>query len=576
VANFLRLIPKEEQTKRQLALDAALFSRPFNQDDLEAFTYVPEQERQALYHWLIGQPFVRPQDDQYSYHDVARELFRQYLYQHSRKGYYATRRALVQHYQRLLEEIQREEGKDICRSTEWFRLILALVSQLLCLPDEASHIKAIEHILYAHPQTNKEQLRTIARALRDLSQEPSFHYVSPTAQSVAVQLLSYIEAEVGINRQGSQEWLAASDALLEKIRDVSSFSSELLASIYSTRGNVYRSLGEKELANENFQQALKLLGPMNYFDRGWVYFYSQNFQEALAFQNRALEHNPRDAGAYIGRGWAYLRLENYQFAIADFNHAAELDPNENPGGRENGLRWAYYRTGQYQQALSANDLLLERDPDYPEDNYVFRSRCFLSLKDYPLSIDACNHALELAPKRADTYFQRGLTYLWLKGLGQAQADFTRTSELEPTTIEAVLLAEWVGMCHGAVDLLVSERLEAIATVALQSYTAHVCLGIALLLHRNLEGALAELEHALQSRRRVWNVSVQHDKWEAHFWKGMTCAYLEQDEEAIAAIEKAMDLELPPILLTPLRWFEQDRLDFYQKYVVPLMARYDLV
>jgi hypothetical protein len=50
----------------------------------------------------------------------------------------------------------------------------------------------------------------------------------------------------------------------------------------------------------------------------------------------------------------------------------------------------------------------------------------------------------------------------------------------------------------------------------------------------------------------------------------------QDEEAIAAIEKAMDLELPPILLTPLRWFEQDRLDFYQKYVVPLMARYDLV
>jgi hypothetical protein len=28
VANFLRWIPKEEQIKRQLALDAALFSRP--------------------------------------------------------------------------------------------------------------------------------------------------------------------------------------------------------------------------------------------------------------------------------------------------------------------------------------------------------------------------------------------------------------------------------------------------------------------------------------------------------------------------------------------------------------------
>ena len=49
-----------------------------------------------------------------------------------------------------------------------------------------------------------------------------------------------------------------------------------------------------------------------------------------------------------------------------------------------------------------------------------------------------------------------------------------------------------------------------------------------------------------------------------------------EEEAIAAVERSLDLESPPILLTPLRWFKQDKLDFYQKYVVPLMARYDLV
>jgi hypothetical protein len=156
----------------------------------------------------------------------------------------------------------------------------------------------------------------------------------------------------------------------------------------------------------------------------------------------------------------------------------------------------------------------------------------------------------------------------LKDLGQAKADFTRSCELEPRIkIEAVLLAEWVGMCQGAADLFISERLEAIATVELQDYTAHICLGIALLLRRNLRGAFAELEQALLSTRL--------EKWAAHFWKGMICAYLEQDEEAIAAIEKALELELPPILLTPLRWFEQDRPDFYQKYVVPLMARYDL-
>ena len=42
-------------------------------------------------------------------------------------------------------------------------------------------------------------------------------------------------------------------------------------------------------------------------------------------------------------------------------------------------------------------------------------------------------------------------------------------------------------------------------------------------------------------------------------------FLGKDIEAIAAIEKSLELVLPPILLTPLRWFEQDRPDFYQQY-----------
>ena len=48
VVNFLRWIPEQEQVKRQFALDAALLSRPFNLDDLEAFSYLPEEKRSDL------------------------------------------------------------------------------------------------------------------------------------------------------------------------------------------------------------------------------------------------------------------------------------------------------------------------------------------------------------------------------------------------------------------------------------------------------------------------------------------------------------------------------------------------
>ncbi len=78
-----------------------------------------------------------------------------------------------------------------------------------------------------------------------------------------------------------------------------------------------------------------------------------------------------------------------------------------------------------------------------------------------------------------------------------------------------------------------------------------------------------LEELLQAIERA------PERWDAYFWKGMACISLDRDEEAIAAIEKALELELPPVLLAPLRWFAEDRPDFYEKYVVPLMTRYDL-
>src|SRR5215471_10275789 len=126
VANFLRWIPEREYIKRQLALDTALFSRPFNQDDLTAFSYLPEQELPSLYHWLIAQPFVRSQDGRYTYHELALELFGRHLYQRSKKEYYATRSGIANYYQRLLEQIQAEMGLEVYHSDEWLELVLAL------------------------------------------------------------------------------------------------------------------------------------------------------------------------------------------------------------------------------------------------------------------------------------------------------------------------------------------------------------------------------------------------------------------------------------------------------------------
>ena len=489
VANFLRWIPEQEHIKRQLALDAALFSKTFNQDDLEAFTYLPEQERRALYRWLIGLPFVYYQEGHHRYHEVAQDLFSRHLYQRSKKAYYAARRALADYYQQSLEKLQQEGGKEGDDSRERLELVLALAYQWFFLPDEASHLQAIEQLLNAIHNYG-EQAGEIVGVLRDISKEQSTDLISPNAQRTARHLLHYLETDWG-SREALTQAIATLDCWIE----------------------------------------LNSKSPAVYTQRGWTYFLLKEYQQAIADFNRTLELNADFAYAYSGRGWAYFMLKGYQRALADFDRALELDPKE--GGAYNGRGTIYRQLKEYQRALSDFDRLIEGDPN----NYWAR-------------------------------FQRGQTYLWLKEIRQARADFTKSWELDSTIVSNGWMTEWTRMCQERPDSGMAERLDTIAARDPQDYWAHVCRGVAQWQRNRFEEALAEIERAI-----VLEPTMSGN---AYFWKGMACASLGQNEEALAAIEKALALELPPVLLAPLCWFEQERPDFYQKYVVPLLAKYEEV
>jgi hypothetical protein len=54
---------------------------------------------------------------------------------------------------------------------------------------------------------------------------------------------------------------------------------------------------------------------------------------------------------------------------------------------------------------------------------------------------------------------------------------------------------------------------------------------------------------------------------------MVCAALRRDEDAKITVELSLEVDMPPVLLAPLRRFEQDRPDFYEQFVAPLLACY---
>lgn len=487
VANFLRWLPQQEETRRRLVLDASLFSRPFNQDDLAVFSYINEQERPALYRWLIKQPFVRrmPLDGRYRYHELVEDLFCRHLYQLSPVACHGTRRALVQHYQHSLAQLEQGRGEqETNRPPQWLELMVAQAQQLFLVPDGNSHVKAIECLLEAYERTKQDE--EIVRVLRMIGEDESvYNQAYDNARKAAVLLLQYLEAE-----PMSQEFVVAANHLLARIASVPSFSSYLLARIYgnrgvalrnlnddqqaivdfdraialepkrfwyyANRGITYRAMRQYEQALKDFNMALSLNDTLDwvYAARGEVYRHQKMYDKALADFDRAIEIDAEYAQAYAGRGRVYRLLRQYEHSLADFDRAITLDPVPPWFYAQRGetcrvLRrydqaiadytqaitldpdyfWAHGSRGltsfmqnDYYSALADLDLALTLNPSYAW-GYAMRGRVYRHLGDYQRALDDLNHAIALDDIWA--YSQRGLVYSALHDYERAIEDFNQ-------------------------------------------------------------------------------------------------------------------------------------------------------
>jgi tetratricopeptide (TPR) repeat protein len=412
VANFLRWIPEHEEIKRRLVLDAALFTLPFNQDDLATLAYTSERERYGLYHWLIKQPFVRhsAQDGHYSYHELAEDLFSRHLFQASPNTYYATRRALSEYYALRIEQLHRH-SKEVYQNDEWLSLTVALAQQLFLLPDMISHSQAIEQLLNAYYRTKQDE--EITRVLRELLQERPYNTANPDARHAASTLLNYIEAI-----PMSEEFLTASNQLVLKVVDAPSFSPTILAQIYGKRG----------VAQRNLVVSPTVLAQI-YGDRGVMQHNQDNLTAAIADFDQAIALDPHYAWAYGNRGITYRALQNYQHALDDLNHALSLDDS---------MDWVYVSRGEvlrhlkeYRRALADFTRAIALDPDYAEA-YASRGRLYRRyLKQYQEAIQDLERAITLDPEMSWAYAYLGEVYRSLGQSRRAIEEYDRAIALAP-------------------------------------------------------------------------------------------------------------------------------------------------
>lgn len=332
---------------------------------------------------------------------------------------------------------------------------------------------------------------------------------------------------------------------------------------YRDRGRIYTDLEEYEKAIADFNRAIELNSQNGwlYHYRGKVYIYLQEYTKAIADFTQAIIFEPEEALIYGFRGWVYGLNKEYQRALTDITRAIELAPLNAWRRRDRGS--IYIRLEEYEKAIADFTRAIELESS--EANlYSMRGSAYLRINAYEQAIADFSHAIELDATYNNVYLHRGLAYLWLKKRELACADFVQHATLKPDSVKAAWMVFYSNLGKQRASSESAESLEMMVEIDPQSDDAQICQGVALGLRNNYNDGIAALERSIQL------IKPARD---AYFWKGVFCAYLGRDAEAIEAIKQALKEGLPPALLIPLYWLEQERPEFFQTYAASLLVQY---
>jgi hypothetical protein len=154
------------------------------------------------------------------------------------------------------------------------------------------------------------------------------------------------------------------------------------------------SLEEKDFLE--YQSLMLLANVLN--SRGMDQETHENFEQAKADYNKAIEINPEYANAYNNRGNIKAKQAEYKGAIKDYNRAIELNSQFVEAYCNRGI--AKENMGDYSEAMKDFDRAIEINSDYI-DGYLRRGMLRQDSGDYPGAIRDFDRVIEIEPESKD-------------------------------------------------------------------------------------------------------------------------------------------------------------------------------
>src|SRR5215510_422938 len=161
--------------------------------------------------------------------------------------------------------------------------------------------------------------------------------------------------------------------------------------------------------------------------RGQALLKEKKFQEAaLEFRN-AIQIDEKLADAHWGLAKAYEGLQRYQEAFEEMKQVVELDANNLDVRVKLGN---YYLMGSKQSAAAVSEAerlakdVLQKNPNHIEGHILMGSVLFQQDRK-PEAFAELNRAVEIDPKRVESYLSLARFYVLTSDMGTAEATFKR-------------------------------------------------------------------------------------------------------------------------------------------------------
>ncbi|MDD5560811.1 MAG: tetratricopeptide repeat protein [Candidatus Omnitrophica bacterium] len=173
------------------------------------------------------------------------------------------------------------------------------------------------------------------------------------------------------------------------------------------------------------------------------------FNVSEAILKKAIEKNPKDAGAYLELGRVYRDQNKFSQAEDLFKKALELNP------QDVNAYFELVRRSQDQKTFSqAEDLFKKALELHPENYYLYMALgWFYRDRGEFLQVEGIlKKAIELYPENYYAYLELGRLYREQGKLSQAEGLFKKGIELHPENVRACITLGWLYREEGKLSL----------------------------------------------------------------------------------------------------------------------------